>query len=140
MEPRFKIIGNEVKEQSRERQPFITNYTTDHDYSAAWRKYEQHLASLRTYMASEELKAAFGKNEFGEKDFWVGTEDYVNQVAYPVSQEQESQEVNLWNEAAHVIYNAKKKPDTPIENRNILERAFSDMSILSQHYTITKNK
>jgi hypothetical protein len=84
MEPRFKIIGNEVKGDGK------------------------------TYIASPELKERFGDNEFGEKDFEVRKEMVYNKevagikygdigdVAYPVSQEQESQEdlwATLWSRA-----------------------------------------
>jgi NTP pyrophosphatase (non-canonical NTP hydrolase) len=67
MEPRFKIIGNEVKGDGK------------------------------TYIASPELKERFGDNEFGEKDIKViegriKGDDQIYWIAYPVSQEQESQE------------------------------------------------
>jgi hypothetical protein len=97
MEPRFKIIGNEVKGDGK------------------------------TYIASPELKERFGDNEFGEMDFevryvrvdWNCLDGYeYGDMAFPVSQEQESQE-DLWGEILGKIY---------------------ELGYLKQHYTITKNK
>jgi hypothetical protein len=128
MEPVFKIIGDKVKEQSREEEPnkidFYYKMIDDYDHSLmnafdelgfekAKEAYEQHLSSLRTYIASPELKERFGDNEFEEKDFEVRekptgkvTPDRMalvtELVAYPVSQEQESQEdlwATLWSRA-----------------------------------------
>jgi hypothetical protein len=122
MEPVFKIIGDKVKEQSREEEPnkidFYYKMIDDYDHSLmnafdelgfekAKEAYEQHLSSLRTYIASPELKERFGDNEFGEKDIQViegriKGDDQIYWIAYPVSQEQESQEdlwATLWSRA-----------------------------------------
>jgi hypothetical protein len=125
MEPRFKIIGNEVKGDGK------------------------------TYIASPELKERFGDNEFGEKDFELDTPDrhkackngcewqqchsimecrYVDDtlpfIAYPVSRrEQESQE-DLWWSLKDKISDMIEKGDMPKDVVNYLK----------QHYTITKNK
>jgi hypothetical protein len=124
MEPRFKIIGNEVKGDGK------------------------------TYTASPELKERFGDNEFGEKDFEVRKEerhpdcqkfgcqkeeheghpvcDYacenVREVAYPVSQEQESQAVSEVSEFLELWDMA-----TTMHRREFMKEA-------KKHYTITKNK
>jgi hypothetical protein len=118
MEQRFRIVGNEVKEQSREKEPDTndmrfygtmggTAFFSPDDYVDAVNAYEQHLSSLRTYIASPELKERFGDNEFGEKDIKVTEgrikdDDQIYWIAYPVSQEQESQEdlwATLWSRA-----------------------------------------
>jgi hypothetical protein len=107
MEPRFKIIGNEVKEQSRMEEPKMNQWggislSDIEDFEKKEREYKQHKKSLRTYIASPELKERFGDNEFGEKDFevknvrvdWHCLNGYeYGDMAFPVSQEQESQEV-----------------------------------------------
>jgi hypothetical protein len=126
MEPRFKIIGNEVKEQMIMNEPRFSDYGgyfdtefqeerfhTDlsrRNYENAMTCYEERQKMMRTYIASPELKERFGDNEFGEKDFEVRKKcewpncgcsgfwcdkyqlEAATLIAYPVSQEQESQE------------------------------------------------
>jgi hypothetical protein len=167
MEPRFKIIGNEVKEQSvlREPQPstredYPEGLVGDKMYSMgvrlyrlAIKAYEQHLSSLRTYIASDELKERFGDNEFGEKDFYVKNEtagfdnenwevmyvDVAYPYPYPVSQEQESQE-DLWEEAEMKLRQRLYEKFTGADKStmNLMAKDFTDA--LKQNYTITKNK
>jgi hypothetical protein len=148
-EPRFRIIGNEVKEQSGMEEPYPDKFIVDSTgYDEDCNTYEQHLASLRTYIASPELKTTFGDNEFGEKDIEVRTicngkdctceeiSDWYNcdyneerkLTAYPVSQEQESWAVSevaefleLWDMA------------TTMHRREFMNEA-------KKQYTITKNK
>jgi hypothetical protein len=157
MEPRFRIIGNEVKEQSREKEPQFNYWakmseSDAEDFSNRQMVYNEHLASLRTYIASPELKTTFGDNEFGEKDFVMGcdfpicncpiglNESYqCRLVAYPVSQEQESQE-DLWEEAEMKLRQRLYKKFTGADKStmNLMAKDFTDA--LKQHYTITKNK
>jgi hypothetical protein len=159
MEPRFRIVGNEVKEQIREKEPSMP---VEFDelmergefmrYEKRLAEYNEHLSSLRTYIASPELKTTFGDNEFREKDFVMGcdfpicncpiglNESYqCRLVAYPVSQEQESQE-DLWEEAEMKLRQRLYKKFTGADKStmNLMAKDFTDA--LKQHYTITKNK
>jgi hypothetical protein len=86
MEPRFRIVGNEV------------------------------VGNGKTYIASPELKAAFGDKEFGEKDFVVGSKPKKyckngepTEIAYP-AQESQSQE-DLWKEFFWGAPSAENNPN-----------------------------
>jgi hypothetical protein len=176
MEPIFKIIGNEVKEQSREKEPNRRDYqfggSMDDKFKEKYyhdcEKYEQHLSSLRTYIASPELKERFGDNEFGERDFEVKNETagfdnenwevmYVDVAyPYPVSQEQESQEgvfrpvpvltfdkagSGMWT-AAYGMFVAQGKNRAEVA-RSIGQQVASHFATMEARifdYTITKNK
>jgi hypothetical protein len=169
MEPRFRIVGNEVKEQSREKEPQFNYWakmseSDAEDFSNRQRVYNEHLASLRTYIASPELKERFGDNEFGEKDIVVRYETIYNkevagikygdiaEVAYPVSQEQDSDWSKVRDEKGNIIcpykHPVEQESQVVSEVAEFLElwdmattmhrREF--MNEAKKHYTITKNK
>jgi hypothetical protein len=152
-EPRFRIVGNEVKEQSRVEVPQIADYYNPHtrgvsaeNYQRFWSllaEYNEHLATLRTYIASPELKERFGDNEFGEKDIKVTEgrikdDDQIYWIAYPVSQEQESQE-DLWEQVISTVLS--EKVINTITKTGYADGWYDELEQkLKQHYTITKNK
>jgi hypothetical protein len=174
MEPVFKIIGDKVKEQSREKepQPAVSPAMWQY-YNREMIAYEKHIKSLRTYIASPELKERFGDNEFGEKDFEVRCklfydelDTFTNQtfgwmdapliactyykdipqdkkrlIAYPVSQEQESQE-DLWKEAALKLFQHHNPGVEPIGNPyfKIFNGFFNDMGILKKDFILTRKQ
>jgi hypothetical protein len=137
MEPRFKIIGNEVKEQSRveEPQPAVSPAMWQY-YNREMIAYEQHIKSLRTYIASPGLKERFGDNEFGEMDFevknvrvdWNCLDGYeYGDMAFPVSQEQESQEEHsspLWVEVEKIAWLYRSGKINYIGMMKMLQRDF----------------
>jgi hypothetical protein len=105
-EPRFKIIGNEVKGDGK------------------------------TYIASPELIERFGDKEFGEVDFvvknvrvdWHCLNGYeYGDMAFPVSQEQESQEEDsspLWVEVEKIAWLYRSGKINYIGMMKMLQRDF----------------